>query len=154
MAQIFHRRGIEVELANDRAFNAVNKIADRFPNSSVNIAPNTVPEYELPDENDWHVIVAAIYWNADFIVTENLKDFPNSVLDNIDGDISLKAVNADEIILKTLEENLAECLTSVRNLRQRLQNPAMDVTTLLSNWKNRHHLHKTVDFLEQYKEYI
>ena len=154
LAQIFQRRGIEVELANDRAFNAVNKIVVRFPNSSVNIAPNTVPEYELPDENDWHVIVAAIHWNADFIVTENLKDFPSSVLDNINGDISLRAVNADEIILKTLEENLAECLTVVGNLRQRLQNPALDVTTLLYNWKNRHNLHKTVDFLQQYKDQI
>ena len=80
-------------------------------------------------------------------------DFPSSVLDNINGDMSLKAVNADEIILKTLEENLDECLT-VGKLRQRLQNPALDVTTLLYSWKNWHNLHKTGEFLQQYRDQI
>ena len=154
LAQIFHRRGIEIELANDRAFNAVNKIVGTFPDSSANITPNTVPEYELPDENDWHVMFAAIYWNADFIVTEDVKDFPSSVLDKINVNRTLEAVNSDEIILKTLEKNLDQCLTVVGNLRQRLQNPALDVTTLLYNWKNRHNLHKTVEFLQQYNNQI
>ena len=37
-----------------------------------------IPTIELPDEDDRHVVAAAIHGHADMIVTFNLKDFPES----------------------------------------------------------------------------
>ena len=39
-----------------------------------------IPKLELPDANDRHVLAAAIRGKASYIVTFNLKDFPESYL--------------------------------------------------------------------------
>ena len=39
-----------------------------------------IPSLSLPDENDRHVLAAAIKANADAIITFNLDDFPESYL--------------------------------------------------------------------------
>jgi hypothetical protein len=40
-----------------------------------------LPALELPDENDRHVLAAAIVAGADVILTYNLKDFPDDKLE-------------------------------------------------------------------------
>ena len=39
-----------------------------------------IESLKLPDSNDRHVLAAAIKWQADAIVTNNLKDFPEKEL--------------------------------------------------------------------------
>src|SRR4051794_25540256 len=39
-----------------------------------------IPSLTLPDENDRHVLAAAIVGRADVIVTTNLDDFPEAAL--------------------------------------------------------------------------
>jgi len=41
-----------------------------------------IESLELPDPDDRHVLAAAIKCQADVIVTNNLKDFPENVLEN------------------------------------------------------------------------
>lgn len=54
-----------------------------------------VPGITLPDENDRHVVAAAIQGGADVIVTANLSDFPAAAL----GPLSLEAVHPDDFLL-------------------------------------------------------
>lgn len=49
----------------------------------------------LPDENDIHVLAAAISGSADMIVTQNRADFPRGIL----AEEGLKRLSADEFLL-------------------------------------------------------
>ena len=53
----------------------------------------------LPDENDRHVVAAAIQGRADLIVTANLKDFPTDVL----GRFNLEVQHPDEFFVNQLD---------------------------------------------------
>ena len=52
----------------------------QFPAARVRERPGLAARLHLPDENDIHVLAAAISGNADCIVTFNRADFPRGVL--------------------------------------------------------------------------
>jgi hypothetical protein len=60
---------------------------------------NLIPKLTLPDENDRHVLAAAIRGKAQVIVTMNLKDFPAEVLQKYD----MEAQHPDEFILRLID---------------------------------------------------
>lgn len=75
-----------------------------------------VETLNLPDPNDRHVLAAAIVGRCDVIVTRNLKDFPEHVLDYY----KIEAQDPDEFLnhQRTLNERVfLEC---VKNIRKRL----------------------------------
>jgi predicted nucleic acid-binding protein len=47
-----------------------------FPDASVERYESLITSLQVPDENDRHILAAAIRCKADVIVTSNLKDFP------------------------------------------------------------------------------
>ncbi len=55
-----------------------------------------IPELELPDPGDRHVLAAAIHSRANFIVTFNLRDFP---ADNL-RQYNIEPLHPDEFILR------------------------------------------------------
>lgn len=52
----------------------------QFPNASVHPREGDLARLQLPDDNDVHVLAAAIAGSADAIVTLNAKDFPRQTL--------------------------------------------------------------------------
>jgi predicted nucleic acid-binding protein len=69
---VMGRKGIPEEEITKRIH-----IANRaFPDAMVYNYGQLITSLELPDEKDRHVLAAAIKTNANIIVTENLKDFP------------------------------------------------------------------------------
>ena len=55
-------------------------VSSHFPNATVKPAPGLEARLWLPDDNDIHVLAAAIAGHADVIVTANAKDFPRGIV--------------------------------------------------------------------------
>jgi predicted nucleic acid-binding protein len=88
-----------------------------------------IPSLNLPDEDDCHVLAAAIRCNADVIVTFNLKDFPSDYLSTFD----VEAQHPDEFILYLLDLYPVQVCRAAEKVRQRLRNPVMDQEKYLAN---------------------
>jgi hypothetical protein len=88
-----------------------------------------IPSLTLPDENDRHVLAAAIVARADIIVTFNLKDFPQSTLDQY----SIVAVHPDAFALAQIDLSLDKVCTALRKQRLSLKNPPKTAEECLEN---------------------
>lgn len=78
-----------------------------------------IPQLQLPDPGDRHVLAAAIRSQANFIVTFNLSDFPNEVL----AFYRIEALHPDKFILRLLGLNSKAVCAAAENQRSRLRNP-------------------------------
>ncbi|MDD2983790.1 MAG: hypothetical protein PHQ74_10420 [Crocinitomicaceae bacterium] len=83
----------------------------------------------LPDENDCHVLAAAIKINANIIVTNNLKDFPEDYLSTF----GLIAKSADDFIADIIDLNHAKAIEAFRKLVLNRRNPDLDEYEVLDN---------------------
>lgn len=78
-----------------------------------------IPALPLPDQDDRHVLAAAIHAGASLIVTFNLKDFPQKSLDQS----NLTAQHPDDFIVDLLDLHTAKILEAVANHRRSLKTP-------------------------------
>jgi len=76
-----------------------------------------IPNLVLPDENDRHVLAAAIQGEANLIVTFNLSDFPAGVL----GSHGVEAVHPDDFVLALLDSDAEPVLNAVSLHRANLK---------------------------------
>lgn len=104
---------------------------------------------DLPDEDDRHVLAAAIHCNADAIITFNLKDFPPGQL----ATYHIEPQHPDEFVLHQFGLNEAAVLNAARRCRLRLKiNPRSAEEYLLALEKCG--LPQSVAHLRQYAEII
>ncbi len=80
-----------------------------------------IPSIELPDEDDRHVVAAAIQTRAEAIVTFNLKDFPDVTL----APYNMRAIHPDDFIMDLCDLNLASVLRAAQQHRASLKNPRL-----------------------------
>jgi predicted nucleic acid-binding protein len=78
-----------------------------------------IPELELPDPGDRHVLAAAIRCGANLIVTFNLRDFPAENLRQY----NIEPLHPDEFILRFLNLNFEGVCKAAEKQRIRLKNP-------------------------------
>ncbi|MGX5804511.1 hypothetical protein ACWGS9_25150 [Bradyrhizobium sp. Arg314] len=104
-----------------------------------------IPCLKLPDENDRHVLAAAIVSAADAIVTFNAKDFPESVLQQYQLDL----IHPDDFIFHQFGIDDAAVLVSVQRCRERLKNPPRTASEYLDTLEKQS-LPKTVAHLRPY----
>ncbi len=81
-----------------------------------------IPSLTLPDQDDRHVLAAAIHGGAALIVTFNLADFPSSVL----AGYSIEAVHPDEFVCRLMDENPDGVISAMRIHRAALKKPPKD----------------------------
>jgi predicted nucleic acid-binding protein len=86
-----------------------------------------IPELELPDPQDRHVVAAAIKGSCDAIVTFNLKDFPPEVL----GPYGLVALHPDLFIGQCFADYPAQVLAALKKQHRSLRAPPCSLAELL-----------------------
>ncbi|MSP52816.1 MAG: PIN domain-containing protein [Gammaproteobacteria bacterium] len=108
-----------------------------------------IPKIELPDQNDCHVMAAAVCASAAVIVRYNLKDFPKNIL----GKYEIEAQHPDKFISSLIGLAPDVVCAAVRRLRKSLKRPpinAQDYLTILE----KQSLPNTVNQLKKFMETI
>ena len=82
----------------------------------------------LPDPDDRHVLAAAIAGRADVIVTSNLKDFPDVILEGY----GIEAQHPDEFVRHLIDLAPVLVIDAVRDQQASLVNPPMSMSELLA----------------------
>lgn len=108
-----------------------------------------IPVLTLPDENDRHVLAAAIRSGAQLILTYNLKDFPEEAL----AEYGVVAQHPDDFLEHLLDLNQAAVLGAVREQRAALKNPPRSVAELFDTFLQQQ-LAKTVAVLRDYESLL
>ena len=130
-----HREWIEALLRNeparDRAF--LERTRDRMDQNIrdclVTGYEALIPQIELPDPNDRHVLAAAIVGRCDVIVTQNLRDFPDAAL----APYGVEAQHPDTFLCTHLDLAPGVFCGAVRKVRARLKKPPYPVDDYLAN---------------------
>ncbi|PHQ95355.1 MAG: PIN domain-containing protein [Marinosulfonomonas sp.] len=78
-----------------------------------------IPGLTLPDENDRHVLAAAIKCSAQIIVTENHKDFPPDTLEAY----GVETLGADDFLANTYDLFPKSGVRVLKQVRRRYDNP-------------------------------
>jgi hypothetical protein len=124
--RIFIERKIEDALA--RAGRSVDAMHQAFPEALVEAHGSVAAmTFGLPDPKDEHVLTAAVQTQAQAVVTENISDFPASILTPL----NLEARTADEFIADTIALDEGKAVAAIRTLRIRLKRPEMSAEDYL-----------------------
>src|SRR5690606_35066432 len=119
------RRGVAEEETKRR----IQKANLAFPDALViNYGP-LIDQLQLPDPKDRHVLAAAIKTNADIIVTNNLKDFPEDYLNSF----GLKAKKADDFLTDIIDLNPDQAKAAFHEMVLNRQNPTMNEFEVLDS---------------------
>ncbi len=103
----------------------------------------------LPDPDDNHVLAAAIATSASVIVTDNLKDFPGELLKPH----AIDAISSDDFIADSIELDPSEAILALRRMRERFQNPALDVPALIHKAEAQGLL-QVATVMEEYQSFL
>jgi predicted nucleic acid-binding protein len=95
------------------------KINQSVPDCLVEDFDYLIPTLNLPDEDDRHVLAAAIVAKADVIVTVNLKDFPASTLSSH----GIVTQHPDDFIADLLDLSPQVVLRAIQTIQTRLKRP-------------------------------
>jgi len=137
-AEVMKRKGVPKAEIEKRC----HKMNEAFPFASVNNYESLIEKLELPDNDDRHVLAAAIKVNASQIVTNNLKDFPIAYL----ASFGLVAKSADDFLADIIDLDHETSVAAFRELVMYRRNPEMDEYQVLDAMR-RNGLKDTADYL-------
>jgi hypothetical protein len=110
------------ELNSDQLDRTIALMEQAIPDARVYGYESLIAGLRLPDDNDRHVLAAAIRCGASVIVTFNLKDFPAEAL----APFGIEAQHPDEFIENLFDLDPAAVVTAAQRQRRQLKNPVLD----------------------------
>ena len=123
------RKGVSKEQIQKR----IENVSKAFPDAEVKNYDNLIDSLNLPDNNDCHVLAAAIKTNANVIVTHNTKDFPSDYLSSF----GLKAKEPDDFLTDIIDLNPKQAALAFRNTVLNRKKPNLDIYDVLEILRNR-----------------
>ena len=128
IAKILVSKGRSQAEAEEIAATQISRMRQAFGEAGVVDFPHLTPLVEaLPDPDDAHVIAAAVKTQAAAIVTENLKDFPEALLESL----NLEVRSADDFIADTIALDTGRAVAAIRRMRGRFRRPEKSAHDLL-----------------------
>lgn len=125
---VMKRKGVDENEAQKRA----NVMNEAFPDALVENYKSLVDNLKLPDTDDRHVLAAAIKADANLIITNNLKDFPEDYL----ASFGLKAKAPDDFFTDIIDLNRELSVFAFRKLVLNKKNPPYDEYEVLDIFRN------------------
>ena len=103
-----------------------------LPDADVTGYEHLIAELHLPDPDDAHVLAAAIHAEAEWLVTQNLRDFPAEELSRH----GIQAVTSDDLMCLLLEHRPEEVQEAFEALRESLKSPSYTRAGLLERLRD------------------
>lgn len=119
---------IHPDLAPDLVAKRFAAMNDTFEDACVEGWELLEATLSLPDPDDRHVLAAAMRGRADAIVTANVRDFPDELLEPL----GIAAVEPDDFLLDQLDLAPRIVLDALREQAAHTRNPPLTPTDLLA----------------------
>lgn len=123
---------IQKGVSNEEAEIRTEKANHAFPDAKVLNYKGLIEQLELPDQDDRHVLAAAIKTNANLIVTNNLRDFPEDYLRKF----GLSAKTPDDFLSDIIDLNQPQAIAAFRKMVLNKKNPKVDEFEILNQMRN------------------
>lgn len=107
-----------------------------------------IEKMDLPDRDDRHVLAAAITAHAEFIVTFNVRDFPEDKL----APFGIQTITPDDLVLDLLDIDECACLRAIQGDVDHYKAPPLKMESYLADL-NSAGLSRTADYLRKCKFY-
>lgn len=107
------------DLSAGQLAQTINAIRGAFPTATVIGYESLMDTIQLPDPNDVHVLAAAILSHAQYIVTANLKDFPQNQISKY----RVEAKHPDTFLYDLIELDPEKALLAFRTQVLTLRKP-------------------------------
>jgi predicted nucleic acid-binding protein len=111
----------------------MHMIQDAFPFAMVRGYESLIEQLDLPDEDDRHVLAAAIRVGADAIITQNLKDFPKSALSSL----GIVALNADAFLANLIRKNPTKALRAFKQMVKQRKRPTQSSQEVIQSLRSQ-----------------
>ncbi|MFC7048545.1 PIN domain-containing protein [Emcibacter nanhaiensis] len=115
------------ELSREKLERTAELMHQAVPDSLVEDFEILMCDLKLPDENDRHVLAAALKARADMIVTYNVKDFPKDYL----WDLEIEVQHPDDFLVCQIDLNQGLVLQAIREQLADLKKPSLSADEYL-----------------------
>lgn len=140
------RRNLSQRIAIEKVDKLIKVINGAFPEAIIDDY-STLPKIDEPriNEKDRHVLAAAISSNAQVIVTNNIKDFPNEVL----FEYNIETQSPDDFLINLFYLSKDKVYDSFIEMQKSLINPPIEKEELIEMFAAR-----VPNFIENLKPHL